>query len=157
MRGTAEAFTEFASGTAGCRDPDVGGSRAVLGGSGKLRYVFAEGLFFTMRIWRSLFGTGLACVAAAAVTCDCTTILGLGDYTIGGAGDASTDAGGDALAEAARCDADLNPLNACTDSTCIPYDDVEHIKHPQYSPTGKLPPVTDLPPDSGVADAGGDG
>lgn len=111
-----------------------------------------------MRNWRSFLRIGrIACVTAATVTYGCTTILGLGDYNIGGGGDASPDAAGDAFAEAASCDAALNPLNACTDSTCIPYDDAEHVKHPQYSATGKLPPVTDLPPDSGIADAGGDG
>jgi hypothetical protein len=110
-----------------------------------------------MRNWRSFLG--LTVIIAGAVAYGCTSILGLGDYKIGGDASTDDDSGRDASSEAASCDADSNPLNACTNSTCIPFDDKEHIKHPQFTGESKLPPVPDLPPvDSGVpTDSGGGG
>ena len=95
-------------------------------------------------------GLVIALLGSTAVVYGCTSILGLGDYNIGRGDAAATgDASPDVLAGESGCEQTENVLNACTDSTCVPYDDKEHIKHPDFTVETKLPPVPDLPIDSG--------
>lgn len=91
----------------------------------------------------------IAVLASTVVAYGCTSILGLGDYAIGRGDAAAGDASPDVLAGESGCEQTENVLNACTNSTCIPYDDKEHIKHPDFTSETKLPPVPDLPVDSG--------
>jgi hypothetical protein len=93
----------------------------------------------------------LLVVGSTAAAYGCTSILGLGDYKIG-TDAAAADAHVDGLAEASGCDAE-SVLNACTESACVPYDDKEHIKHPDFTNETNLPQVPDLPP----VDSGGGG
>jgi hypothetical protein len=91
----------------------------------------------------------IALLASTAVVYGCTSILGLGDYKIGKEDAAAGDASPDVLAGESGCEQTENVLNACTDSTCVPYDDKQRIKHPDFTSETKLPPVPDLPVDSG--------
>jgi len=93
-------------------------------------------------------------VAAVGGVLACNAILGLGDYSVGGdggnpIGDESPAACNAAL-EAGSC-YPCTPTtndqleNACTDSTCIPFDDTTRI--PNFN--GTLPNIPEPTPDGG--------
>lgn len=100
-----------------------------------------------------LLGLAIA-VGAFGGAIACNAILGLGDYQItdgglpnggdGGPGDCDG-ATGDGGCYACTPTNNDQLENACTDSTCLPFDDNARI--PGF--TGTLPTITDLPPDGG--------
>ena len=102
-----------------------------------------------------LIGAAIA-VAALGGTLACNAILGLGDYQVvdggvlpgGDGGPTSGDCGvasPDAACFACEPTQDVEFLNACTDSTCVPYDDYANI--PGFN--GTLPDIPEPTPDGG--------
>ena len=98
-------------------------------------------------------GVAVAVGAIVAVLA-CNAILGLGDYKVGGDGGPlpgdESPAACNAAFEAGSCypcapTTNDQLENACTDSTCMPFDDKARI--PGF--TGTLPTISDTPPDGG--------
>jgi hypothetical protein len=115
--------------------------------------------------------------AIASASGACSTILGLGNYTVGrDAGDAGAAedardevvvddaaASADAFSEAARdagCDADASAgcypcapttptqfVTACTSAMCVPFDDMQRLAN--LSADGAVPPLPPIPPSEG--------
>jgi hypothetical protein len=100
----------------------------------------------------------------AALVAGCNSILGLSDYSV------SADAGSSAHPDSgSNCSWDANSgacypckpstdpefLNACTESTCVPFDDTVRVKN--LPADGGLPEVPDLPPVEDAAAEGGSG
>ena len=102
-------------------------------------------------LWRQV----LLCVSVVAVlSAGCNSILGFSEYKV------SEDAAGAptqcnvnlAAGQCYPCKPSSDPqyLNACTDSTCVPFDDKARVT--KLPLDGALPQVPDLPPPN---DAGG--
>jgi hypothetical protein len=101
-------------------------------------------------LWRRvLFLVSVVAVLSAG----CNSILGFSEYNVaedgGGAAQCNANLAG---GECYPCKPATDPqfLNACTDSTCVPFDDKARVS--KLPLDGALPPVPDLPPPE---DAGG--
>lgn len=105
---------------------------------------------------RGLLIGGVIAAAALGGTLACNAILGLGDYKVADGGVLPLSDGGvpsgdcgvasaDAACFACEPQKDVEFLNACTDSTCVPYDDYANI--PGF--TGVLPDIPEPTPDGG--------
>jgi hypothetical protein len=109
--------------------------------------VFKDGI---PKVW---IGFAVA-IAAFGGALACNAILGLGDYAVGdgGAITAGDGATGDCSADfdagqCYPCAATNNDqlLNACTSSSCVPFDDTTRV--PNFD--GSLPVIPDPTPDGG--------
>jgi hypothetical protein len=114
-----------------------------------------RGRVFKDGIPKGLIGLAVAAAALGGALA-CNAILGLGDYAVG---DGGTSSGGDGPA---NCNADFDAgqcypctattnaqlQNACTTSTCVPFDDFSRIPNfdPNYASTLTIVPN---PPDGG--------
>ncbi|HEX7666987.1 MAG TPA: hypothetical protein VF407_20800 [Polyangiaceae bacterium] len=104
-----------------------------------------------------LIGAAIAVAALGGGMLACNAILGLGDYQVVDGGvlpgqDGGPNPGGDCGVASAdgpcyACDpsTDIEFLNACTDSTCVPFDDKTRI--PNFD--ASLPDIPEPTPDGG--------